>query len=517
MLLRLVYFFIQKVLQFLNRILPVPPTAIPVSNVVTASRLKEENVKALSTVLRRNAVSSLYCLEDDFKRTDFVEQVAARSLLNDLPNVVRGDHLAVRVKLFVRGGQRSVTVKSGVTAWLLRLFTPAPWVEEINFCKQFIAAGKSRPYGMQYAASVRFVIEENGWWVNPWSDRDSAPVQIDCEKNLELPTVTDINYPIDLVYTWVDGDDPAWAERKDAALQGLGCDVPRRSANRSRWENRNELLYSLRSVALFAPWIRHIYIVTDRQVPPWLHEEASEKIRIVDHRELFPAGAKLPTFNSHAIESVLHHIPDLSENFIYMNDDFFFGAPTRPEDFFTVTGLSKVFFSTSLLPVGSPESREKASEWGAMNVSALLEEALGRVVRRKIKHTPLPIRRSVMREIEDRFPEAFARVRQAQFRSSQDIAPLTSFYVNYAIATGAAVNVNITYAYLDIGDPLAKRRIQSFLRSRGRKVFCLNDTEEYEGGMSWEEKDGLVRYFLNSLYPWPSPWEKTVKRNHNES
>ena len=129
------------------------------------------------------------------------------------------------------------------------------------------------------------------------------------------------------------------------------------------------------------------------------------------------------------------------------------------------------------------------------------------MITRKVKHTPLPLRRSVLEEIEEQFPDAFARVRNAQFRNPTDIAPLTALYCNYAVATGHAVNVSISYAYLDIGEPLAKAKIKAYMAGAGTKVLCLNDTEEFEGGMAWEEKDRLVRDFLQKLFPWRSPWE----------
>ena len=46
-------------------------------------------------------------------------------------------------------------------------------------------------------------------------------------------------------------------------------------------------------------------------------------------------------FSSPAIEANLHRIPGLSKKFIYFNDDVFLGAPTKPEDFLSVSGVQK--------------------------------------------------------------------------------------------------------------------------------------------------------------------------------
>ncbi len=143
------------------------------------------------------------------------------------------------------------------------------------------------------------------------------------------------DYPIDLVYTWVDGNDPAWLEKKNYWQQKNNIVNPY-SVGKERFTDREELLHSLRSVELYMPWIRNIYIVTDNQIPAWLNVE-HPKIKIIDHKDIFPSDA-LPVFNSIAIESRLAFIPGLAEHFIYANDDVFANKPLLPEFFFNQDG-----------------------------------------------------------------------------------------------------------------------------------------------------------------------------------
>ena len=51
---------------------------------------------------------------------------------------------------------------------------------------------------------------------------------------------------------------------------GFNYAAEREFASASRYRDNNELRYSLRSLAKFAPWIRHVYIVTNGQIPYWL-------------------------------------------------------------------------------------------------------------------------------------------------------------------------------------------------------------------------------------------------------
>ena len=102
----------------------------------------------------------------------------------------------------------------------------------------------------------------------------------------------------------------------------------------NRFQDNDELKYSLRSLEKFAPWIRNVYLVTNGQVPNWLNR-SNPRLRLVTHQQIFPNRTHLPTFSSPAIESHLHRIKGLSKRFIYFNDDFILGKPIWLDDFYT--------------------------------------------------------------------------------------------------------------------------------------------------------------------------------------
>lgn len=60
-----------------------------------------------------------------------------------------------------------------------------------------------------------------------------------------------------------------------------------------------------RSLEKYAPWINHVYIVTNGQIPYWLNLDY-EKVTVVTHEEIFRDVNNLPTFSSPAIEYNLH-------------------------------------------------------------------------------------------------------------------------------------------------------------------------------------------------------------------
>ncbi|XP_075065368.1 N-acetylglucosamine-1-phosphotransferase subunits alpha/beta [Mixophyes fleayi] len=112
----------------------------------------------------------------------------------------------------------------------------------------------------------------------------------------------------------------------------------------SRFEDNEELRYSLRSIEKHAPWVRHVFIVTNGQIPSWLNLD-NPRVTIVTHQEIFLNTSHLPTFSSPAIESHIHRIPGLSQKFIYMNDDVMFGTHVWPDDFYSHSKGQKVYLT----------------------------------------------------------------------------------------------------------------------------------------------------------------------------
>ena len=137
---------------------------------------------------------------------------------------------------------------------------------------------------------------------------------------------------IDLVYLWVNDKDEEWQKKRKFWANKLGVAENSQNNDVVRFRDNGELKYSLRSVEMFAPWINKIFIVTDGQVPEWL-DTNHPKIKVVDHKKIIPEEA-LPVFNSCAIETCIVNIPELSEYFLYANDDTFFSNPVEPDYFF---------------------------------------------------------------------------------------------------------------------------------------------------------------------------------------
>lgn len=137
-----------------------------------------------------------------------------------------------------------------------------------------------------------------------------------------------MNYPIDFVVPWVDDTDVQWRKKK---AEYTGTEYQEENSD-ARYRDWDTLRYWFRGVEKFAPWVRYVFFITDEQKPEWLNVD-HPKIKWVKHSDYIP-DAYLPTFSSHVIEWNLYRIPELSEHFVYFNDDVFLIRDTVPEDFF---------------------------------------------------------------------------------------------------------------------------------------------------------------------------------------
>jgi hypothetical protein len=324
------------------------------------------------------------------------------------------------------------------------------------------------------------------------------------------PTITDLRFPIDAVYTWVNDDDPEWRARRDHAL-GLTQPSAMPSQNGldpARHRQHDELRYSLRSISQYAPWIRHVYLVTDRQVPTWLDAEVPG-ITVVDHRDIFTDPSHLPAFNSHAIETHLHRIPGLSEQYLYFNDDVFLGRPVDPSRFFTPSGLPRLFLSKATVDLLPPADTDTALVAARKKSADLIERHFGVRPTRAFKHTPLPQRRSVHAELEAHFGGELAATSAHKFRSRDDVGATGWLHNYYALLSGQGITGSIAYDYFRLGAPMTSERLRALLTRRNIDVFCINDDSESED--STDERDRQteeLQQFLEAYFPIPSPFER---------
>ncbi|SHN52180.1 stealth family protein [Desulfovibrio litoralis] len=319
------------------------------------------------------------------------------------------------------------------------------------------------------------------------------------------------NFPVDLVYTWVDGEDSAHIALRNQYLREHAekkGEMHEDGVGKAHFRNNDELKYSLRSVEAFLPWVRNIFIVTAGQKPKWLHEK-HPKIKIVDHKDFIPEQY-LPTFSCRPIEAFLHRIPDLSEHYIYLNDDFFFARPCLKEEFFTASGKPYLFLDwrnsrlDGYFSAKTPHAKSYTNVFNFMSKKGLdIAKASGIVT----AHVPYPQTKRNAENACDFFQEAIDEYAQDKFRTSRGMAfyphaiPLLSFLEK------TNVPCDVSYFYINTKRIYRKLFYKAILAGGHNEnmppFFCLNDAGVSKTD-SWARD---MRGFLEAYYPIKSCFE----------
>ena len=316
-------------------------------------------------------------------------------------------------------------------------------------------------------------------------------------------------YPVDVVYAWTDGNDSA---RQKAFQYHLNRENPGQPRNLdattgNRSIDREELKYSIRSLACFAPWVRRIYIITGfDQRPGWLKDHRD--VVIVPESSIFPDKTHLPTFNSQAIECHMDRIEGLSEYFIYMNDDMFLGNGISLLDLVWTDGviLGGLSAPSWLSARGIPDKNEFGFYSAWKNNNMLLDSVFGEKERTLPNHQLTMLSKQIFQDARLMFPSAFKRTSTCRLRSVNNINPAgVAFYVG--LHTGRLKTTNhLKSRFLQLcDDRQANEKMFQMLMNRRPHLFCLNDDTTAEGPTP--EIDQSVRLFLESYFPEKSPYE----------
>lgn len=322
------------------------------------------------------------------------------------------------------------------------------------------------------------------------------------------------NEPIDVVYCWIDGNHDSTKKllAKWSKIEGINI-------SRNRTRDNNELLYSIKSVLKFAPWVRNIYVVSSNgRSPEWWDEHFANtysndipnllnvdgvnnrRIEVIDDSELMPKEA-LPTFNSCAKELCLWKIKGLSEHFWYFNDDMILGSPASKADLFHPDGKIKVFLEDSQLKhsLGEYESR------GILMTDDVLDERFGiynnearsRSVHR---HAAYIHKKSVYQKIWQDYSDLVEETVHSRFRKKNNLQCNVLFTPWFMIHSGMAKESCMKTMHISVGpSPEDNQEAYNMALTLRPKQLCINDDIGNPGSIAEEEITEGLQQFMQKL------------------
>ena len=316
------------------------------------------------------------------------------------------------------------------------------------------------------------------------------------EKN--LVTTTEL-LPVDVVFTWVNNQDKKWQQRYQ--MYATSVDINKfgqYATDTARFDNHNELYYAVLSVKKYLSWIRKIFIVTDNQIPTWVDE--FNNITIIDHKDIID-HTYLPTFNSHVIEAFLHKIPNLSENFIYFNDDVFVARSLPKEHFFSANNLASIFISSKKLETMMKKNTKTPTMFAMKKSIELINKHYNQNIQNGLVHTYFPLKKSIYKKAWELFEDDIREFLPNKFRGNNDINMATFLIPWLMYYEGKATErIDICY-YFNIRSYSAttyyKRLLQLKSLNASPHSFCANDFNTKTEYKNYQENliDMLQKYF----------------------
>ncbi len=308
--------------------------------------------------------------------------------------------------------------------------------------------------------------------------------------------------PIDIVYTYVDGNDPDFINtRKYISKKYYNPNNNTYDSNIiGRFNDRDELKYSLRSVDYYLNFYRNIYIVTNGKLPKWLNIN-HPRIKTIKHSDIPVLKDYLPTYNSHSIEANLHRIPGLSEKFLYFNDDVLITKKIDISDFIK-DGKIIIHSDNTLSYNGKNNTKKKGFDNAWSNSNKYLDYKYKPEKRYVYQHIPFLIDKNIINNLWNELPNELLQTTKNKFRSIHDynifqgLHTFTLYYNNFF----SYPEYKISY-YLSSNN-IHRFILQNFTKSK-YKFICIND----EGDEDNLKTDLEYKNLLEEMYPIKSQFE----------
>ncbi|KAL0213293.1 hypothetical protein RCL1_006919 [Eukaryota sp. TZLM3-RCL] len=242
----------------------------------------------------------------------------------------------------------------------------------------------------------------------------------------ELLSTLSLSRPIDILIPWVNGSDPLWISKRNKYQHSD------ESVSANRFASHDELKFCLRSIEKFFHNYGTIYLLTDHQRPSWLNPNSP--IKFISHQDIVPKNLHelvLPTFNSQAFEAFLWNIPGISDNYLYLNDDFFFANHVDVHYFLSNNMFTLWIDEDKVLNSKHQHSNDlyKQMVYHTSELTLKKFNARPRVDFRHLSHAPRLINKFLFKYVFDLFQDRFLEAAKTKFRATGSLVdPLSLFF-----------------------------------------------------------------------------------------
>ena len=325
---------------------------------------------------------------------------------------------------------------------------------------------------------------------------------------------------IDLLWTYVNATDPIWFNEYSKY---------RKEIKKNRYRDYGSLKFSMRSVYKNLKFIKHWFLVLSgpSQIPTFLNmkkidernyqlldnnnnEYNNIQIHIVYHEDIFPNKTFLPTFSSDAIEAALPFVKNISECYIYLNDDFFIKENLPPNFFIKKNGKINIFKNAAYFaPYYSGSIYDKT----LIHSNEIISELYGFKRRLYLLHNIYFFRKSKLLELNNKFKLDFALSRYHRFRNETNlnIPFLHNIYAEVEKFGDVVIKNKGWGSFYYINNKGNTDKIYKDIKKLPElKCFCIND-DFVESSDSKNTEEFIFNEFntnMEQIFPEKLPFEK---------
>ena len=332
-----------------------------------------------------------------------------------------------------------------------------------------------------------------------------------CEEVVLKPEHVEIieREPVDVVIKYIDLSD------KTLSRKGI--------IQTKKDEDNEELRYCVRSILQYIPWIRKIFILMPNEKVKYFKPiyEIDNKIIYVKDKDLIGFDSA----NSVVFQLQLFNMVKfgLSENFILMDDDYFFGKPIKKTDFFyydeenkkvvpsVVTDDFTEMIKTEVLKeyykLYGKRKAIKPQTFNAWKITQLasfkllLDQFPSPLINAGFSHNAIPLNVNDLKEIYDLIKNKYQHAKDilsSKTRTLFDLQP-QSLFSSYVLNIKKRKVNSIPSAYYDV----------AFIKDKNLDIemFVINTSGDRKYTKSQFD---LAKQMLQNKFSLPTPFETEV-------
>lgn len=291
---------------------------------------------------------------------------------------------------------------------------------------------------------------------------------------------------IDIIIPWLNPNDAWYNEYKKYS----------ENEHPGRVRDLGIFKYLLRSISKNCSWVNRVFIILydETQKPEWLKE--SEKLKVIYHKDFLPKEY-LPNFNSVLTDMHFSFIDELSDNYIFMNDDMIFMKQV-PENMYFENNRP---VHQKSIKCGKYKDQTPA-QWKYIerNIYSFVSKVVGHEVLFTTYHLPIPFNKTIQKFIWYKYGNDFRKMfENSKIRSNTNVCNWIFYGIEeyFDKCIFRPIYKKFPSRCFDLRDGMTESSIRKLIT--GQKIVCFNDGDFLNA--DFEKIKFAVNKILKEIFP----------------